>query len=181
MKERLKSFPGTRVIARDLAKNPVPQITRDEDVGALYGPPETHTPEMAALAELSDQLCLEIIEAHEIVVNTTMYNMTIPSIFKSYLDLMVRARKTFRFSPAGPVPMVKNKKILFIVTKGGIYSKGPQQSQDFLEPYLKEIFSFIGITDSSFVTAEGLAIDQQTRKKAVAKATASLAELAHGW
>jgi FMN-dependent NADH-azoreductase len=77
--------------------------------------------------------------------------------------------------------LVENCRALFVVTKGGIYSRGPQQREDFLEPYLKAIFGFVGIRDTTFVTAEGLAIDAEIRKEAVAAAKASLNELAMKW
>jgi len=179
--ERRKHQGNFSVIHRDLAKEPVPQIVHDEDVGALYAPAETHTPAMAKFAVASDALIKEFMAADDIVIGTTMYNMTVPAILKSYIDLVVRARRTFRFTPEGPVGLVHGKRLLLILTMGGIYSRGIQIEEDFLEPYLRAIFSFIGITDITTVRVEGLAIDSETRKKAVAGATAELKELSKNW
>lgn len=181
IKQRRRHYPDTGIIHRDLAAKPLPTIEKDEDVGALYAPAETHTPDMARLAETSDRLVEELMGADEIVIATTMYNMTVPAILKNYIDLVVRGRRTFRFTPQGPVGLVHGKKLLLILTMGGIYSKGSQIEEDFLEPYLRSIFAFIGISACTSVRAEGLAIDAEARKKAVTSATAELKEHALNW
>ena len=175
---RKEAYPDIEVADRDLALEPVGHLANDEDVDALYAPPETHTVEMKQKAKYSDELINEFTSADEIVIATPMYNLTVPSILKAYIDQVVRARKTFRFTADGPHGLVGNKKMVIITVCGGIYSKGENKKLDFLHPYLKAIFQFVGIKDITFVRAEGLAIDPETREKAINQARKILLKLA---
>jgi len=91
------------------------------------------------------------------VIGVPMHNFSVPSTLKLWIDQVVRAGRTFSYGEAGPVGLLKGKKITFLVASGGVYSKGtPMASYDFVEPYLRALFGFLGITDLDFVVAGGV-------------------------
>jgi FMN-dependent NADH-azoreductase len=87
-----------------------------------------------------------------------MYNFSIHSSLKAWVDPIVRAGVTFRYSENGPEGLIKNKKAYIVIASGGVYSEGMLKGHDFIEPYLKAILNFIGITDITVVRVEGLAV-----------------------
>lgn len=153
-----KSNPGGRVIERDLAKTRLTFVDFDWIAGA-FSPPERHTEGHKKALALSDELISEIVEADEIIVGTPMYNFAIPAALKAWIDHVVRAGKTFRYTAAG-VPegllVGKNKKVLVIVASGGNYIEGSGSTAlDYEVPYLRFIFGFMGISDLQFIQAGG--------------------------
>lgn len=94
------------------------------------------------------------------VIGMPMYNFSIPSQLKSWLDHVVIAGQTFRYTDQGPVGLISNKKVFVLSTRGGIYS-GDLARLDFQESYVKTIFSFIGINNITIIRAEGLAMPNQ--------------------
>lgn len=149
--------PGGRVIGRDLAKTSLTFVNLDWIAGA-YSPPEHHNENHKKALALSDELISELIEADEIILATPMYNFSVPAALKAWVDHVVRAGKTFRYTAAGrPEGLLagKNKKLLAIVASGGSYVQGPAAALDYQVPYLRFIFDFMGITDVEFVRAGG--------------------------
>jgi FMN-dependent NADH-azoreductase len=87
-----------------------------------------------------------------------MYNFSIPSSLKAWIDQVVRMGKTFAYGPNGPQGLLKNKKVVVVTARGGAYEKGsPTEAFDFQEPYLRHILGFVGITDVTFIHAENQA------------------------
>lgn len=153
--------PGVEVTHRDLAAQSLPHFT---PVLA-----EGH-PCVARNGEILD----EFLGADVVVIGAPMYNFTIPTQLKAWLDRVLTAGKTFRYTENGPEGLAGGKRVIIASSRGGIYSEGPAASVDFQETYLKHVFGFIGIHDVEFVRAEGLNLGAEQREAAMAQAHARI-------
>lgn len=173
--------PGSEIIHRDLIETPIPHILSDDDIAALVtGPPE-YTEATRERGEMCDEICDEIIAADNILIATPMYNHSMPSVLKAWIDHVIRVRRTFHYTDDGPVGYLKGKKALVITAMGGIYSEGVNKKNNFLEPYLLSVLDFLGIEDITFASAEGLSITAELRVKSLAKVRTQLKDLATSW
>jgi FMN-dependent NADH-azoreductase len=151
------SHPDGTVLYRDLAALAPAPVTQSW-IYAAYTPADSHTPEQKALLAHSEELIQELETADEIVIGVPMHNFSIPSSLKLWIDQVVRAGRTFSYGSEGPKGLLKNKKATLLVASGGVYSPdSPAAALNFVEPYLKTILGFIGITDVRFVTVGGVA------------------------
>jgi FMN-dependent NADH-azoreductase len=163
--EALKqTYPGAKIIERDLIKNPIPHVS-PEFLGAMFSGQNA-----APVLALSEQLIAELIASDLIVIEVPMYNFGIPSALKAWIDHVVRAGKTFQYGTAGPDGLAKGKKAIIVLGRGGIYSEGPAKVMDYQEPYLHAILGFIGITDVDTIVIEGVAMGPDKKAQALAKA-----------
>ena len=158
-----EAYPDSRLRVRNLAEEPFPHLRR-EVVDAFFTPTENRSPEQGELLRTSDEAVQEIFEADIIVIGAPMYNFTIPSSLKSWIDHIARAGVTFRYTKTGPEGLVKNKKVYIAMASGGIYSTDAMQSYDFVSPYLKSMLGFLGMTDVELVRAEGTAMNADKAK-----------------
>ena len=162
MEEWRREHPGTEVIQRDLAKTALPLIT--DDWNGVYGDPSALTDAQRKYLSTSDELIAEVQAADIIVIGAPMYNFTVSSLLKAWIDQVLRMGKTFIYGPSGPRGLLENKKVVVITGRGGAYRKGtPTEPFDFQEPYLKHVLAFIGLTDVTFIHAEN-----QSRAEAAA-------------
>ncbi|MDB6111795.1 MAG: FMN-dependent NADH-azoreductase [Pedosphaera sp.] len=168
--------PGANVVVRDLAQNPPPHVGQ-AFVGGLSTEPEQRTPEQTEALALSDVLIDELLAADIIVLAVPMHNFGPPSTLKAWIDHVVRIGRTVSYSQKGPEGMVKGKRVILVLARGGVYSDGPARPLDFQEPYLRAILGFIGITDIDVVPVEGLAMSAIGPEKAVASAMARSREI----
>lgn len=168
-----KSHPDGEIILRDLAKEPVPHLDGAR-VGALFTPAEKRSAEQQEVVAYSDRLIAEIQAADVIVIAAPMYNFTIPSTLKAYFDHIARAGVTFRYTEAGSVGLITGKKVVIFSTRGGHYKDGPNDSETAL---LRQFLGFLGMTDVSFVYAEGLALGEQQKQAALLAARDEAARL----
>jgi FMN-dependent NADH-azoreductase len=152
------THPSGRVIARDLAANP-PKPLDQTWIHAAYTPAEARQPEQKAALAYSDECIHELEQSDEYVFGVAMHNFSIPSVFKLWIDQVVRAGRTFAYGGAnGPEGLLTGKKATILVATGGVYQAGsPTASLNFIDPYLRTILGFLGITDVTFVTAGGTA------------------------
>jgi len=164
-----------RVIARDLGGNPIPHLTIDS-ANALRGA-EPANAAQAVARSLSDELIAELKAAETLVIGAPMYNFGIASTLKTWFDYVLRAGITFKYSESGPVGLLEGKRAIVIETRGGLYSEGPAQAMDSQEPHLRNLLSFMGITNVKFFRAEKLAFGPEAREKAINAARAQLAEV----
>ena len=164
------------VVVRDLARYPIPHVG-EAFVGGLWSGPERRTPEQAEAIARSDSLIDELAAADTIVLAAPMHNFGLPSTLKAWIDHVVRAGRTFSYSQKGPEGLLKGKRAIIVVARGGVYSEGPAKSFDFQEPYLRAILGFIGITDIEIVRVEGVAQGAVGAEKAVASAMAQSKEI----
>jgi FMN-dependent NADH-azoreductase len=114
-------------------------------------------------------------EADVVVIGVPMYNFGIPSTLKAYFDHIARAGVTFRYTEKGPVGLLTGKKAYVFAARGGLYAGTPRDTQT---PYLRDVLSFLGMSDVQFVFAEGLAMESAAKEQAVAKASAQAEALA---
>jgi FMN-dependent NADH-azoreductase len=166
--------PRSTVVARDLFRAPLPHIGEDF-VASLGTPPESRTPAQSAAAKLSDDLIAELFAADVIVIASAMINFGISSTLKTYIDYILRAGSTFRYSANGPEGLVKGKKAYIVQASGGIYSEGAMKPFNFQDTYLKHVLGFIGITDVEVVHIEGIAYGPEAAEKAVSAAAQRVA------
>jgi FMN-dependent NADH-azoreductase len=149
------SHPGGTVIDRDLNATSIPPINA-EWVGAVYTPEEARTPEQKRLLSLSDSLLAELEQADEYVVGVPMHNFGVPSVLKLWIDQISRVGKTFSYADGKPKGLIIGKKATFIIATGGSYDAQTQMASfNFVEPYLRSVFGFLGLTDATFLTAGG--------------------------
>ena len=168
--------PGAKLVVRDLGQNPPPHVGMPFITG-MYAPPEHRTPEQAKAIALSDALIDELFAADTIVIAVPMHNFAPPSTLKAWIDHVARAGRTFKYGAHGPEGLLKGKRAMLVLARGGVYSSGPTKPLDFQEPYLRAILGFLGITDVSAVHVEGAANRAIGPEKALAAAYAKSKEL----
>jgi len=167
----------SRIVYRDLGANPVPHLS-PTTLEAFFTPVEKQTPGLAAAVALSDQLTAELLAADVIVVGAPMWNLGIPSSLKAWVDHVVRAGKTFSYTETGPKGLLDAaKKVIVVSSRGGMYSEGPAQAYDHQETYLKTLFGFLGLSDISFVRAEGVAMGDAALSAALETAATQLQDV----
>jgi FMN-dependent NADH-azoreductase len=171
-----RHFPNGRVIVRDLAALPLPHVT-EAQIGAYFTPAEKRTDEQKKILILSDQLVDELLEADTIIIGAPMYNFSVTSSLKSWIDHVARLGRTFAYTDKGPVGLATGKRAVIAIARGGIYSEEPARAADFESGYLKQVLGFVGITDVELIVAEGVALGEEIAKQAIAKAEQQIAAL----
>lgn len=148
------------VAYRDLDADPVPHLRS----GSLA---------QADAAEAADaeRVLSQFLEADVVVIGSPMYNFSITSTLKAWIDRVAVAGRTFAYTEKGPVGLAGGKRVIIASSRGGLHAGQPT---DFQEPYLRQVFAFFGITDVEFVRAEGIAYSPQHRTDAIAAALAAL-------
>jgi len=168
-----KNHPGGEVIERDLAAIALPLVT-DEWVEAMRVDPSQLTPAQRQTLAVSDALIDEIEKADVIVIGAPMYNFSISSSLKAWIDQVVRIGKTVVYGTEGPKGLLAGKKVFVLTSRGGSYGRGTHYEKfDFQEPYLRHMLGFIGLTDVTFVHA-----DNQLRPSAGPSLTAASEQIA---
>ncbi|KRG71098.1 FMN-dependent NADH-azoreductase [Pseudoxanthomonas dokdonensis] len=151
------TVPGLEVIHRDLDSEPLPHLTGKSLAGAD--------------ADEAARTLAQFQQADVLVIGAPMYNFSVPSTLKAWIDRIAVAGKTFRYTENGPEGLAGGKTVIIASARGGIHSNAPT---DFQEPFLRQVFGFLGITDIHFVRAEGIAYSPQHRTDAIAAALASI-------
>jgi FMN-dependent NADH-azoreductase len=154
--------PGLAVTYRDLAANELPHLTH----AAMTRADELEAARNAAILD-------EFMAADVIVLGAPLYNFSIPSQLKAWIDRISVAGKTFRYTASGPEGLAAGKRVIVAISRGSVYAPG--HPGEFVEPYLRFLFGFLGITDITFVRAEGLSISPEHRQAALNAARASIA------
>ena len=149
------SHPDGTVVDRDLNATSIPPINSDW-VRAVYTPEEARTPQQEELLSLSDSLLAELEQADEYVFGVPMHNFGVPSVLKLWIDQISRVGRTFSYADGKPKGLIVGKKATFIIATGGMYDAQTQMASfNFVEPYLRSVFGFLGVTDATFLTAGG--------------------------
>lgn len=173
VEEFTKNVDQDMLTVRDLAANPLPVL--DFSVITALGAKENLTPEQQELVNLSDTLIEEIKAADTLVIAAPMYNFTIPTQLKNWIDLIARAGVTFKYTENGVQGLIEGKKAIVVTTRGGMHKDAPT---DIITPYLSTVLGFIGITDVEFVYAEALNMGEEAATKGITEAQHHLAALA---
>ncbi|QGZ57544.1 FMN-dependent NADH-azoreductase [Paraburkholderia acidiphila] len=168
--------PDLAVTRLDLAATPIGHLTAAHLAAAQGAPVDDAVKSDVAMG----QAALEaFIAADIVVIGAPMYNLGVPSQLKAWIDRISVAGKTFRYGDQGPVGLCGGKKLVIASSRGGIYSEGsPAAAFDHQEGYLKVAFGFLGITDITFIRAEGVAMGEEARNGAIDLARKETAALA---
>ncbi|MFA7822217.1 FMN-dependent NADH-azoreductase [Aeromonas dhakensis] len=168
------AHPADQIQVRDLAAEPVPHLDATLLGGWMTPSEQQSEAEKAALAR-SNQLTDELLAADVLVLAAPMYNFAIPSTLKAWLDHVLRAGVTFKYTETGPQGLLTGKRAFVLTARGGIYAGS---GLDHQEPYLRQALAFIGIHDVRFIHAEGLNMGAEFSEKGLAQAKAKLADVA---
>jgi FMN-dependent NADH-azoreductase len=164
-------------VRRDIGANPLPHLS-GAVIEAFLTPAGQGGPTVADAINLSDQAVDELLGADVIVIGAPMYNLGILSSLKAWIDHVVRVGRTFRYGATGrPESLIPpGKKVIVASSRGGIYTDGPQKPFDFQETYLRAVFGFLGLTDISFIRAEGVSMGPGAARNAMQSAENQLME-----
>ena len=172
-----RRVPGLKVVYRDLAAEPLGHISGGH-LGAAQGADVELPPELQRDVALGQTALAEFLASDIVVVGAPMYNFTIPSQLKSWIDRITVAGQTFRYGSEGVEGLAGGKKVVIVSTRGGMYGAAtPGAFLDHQEPYLQNLFRFLGITDINVVRAEGLAMGDN-RAASIEAAQNAIAALA---
>ncbi|MEO7323193.1 MAG: NAD(P)H-dependent oxidoreductase [Dokdonella sp.] len=157
-----RRHPGTHVTYRDVAAQPLAHWTPVADAS---------DPAVRLGAEVLE----EFLDADVIVIGAPMYNFSIPSTLKAWIDRVAVAGKTFRYGANGPQGLAGAKRVILASSRGGYYGADtPSAAMDFQEAYLRQLFGFLGVTDIEIVRAEGVAVGVEQKAQAIASAHAAI-------
>ena len=175
--ERLReATPGLEITYRDLAAEPLAHLSGEHLAAAQGAAPESPSMQQDLAAS---QAALEVFLAADIVViGAPMYNFTIPSQLKAWIDRIVVAGKTFRYGATGPEGLAGNKRVIIAISRGGIYGAGaPAAVLEHLETYLRGVFGFIGVAHPELIVAEGLQVGAEHRHQSLQSALQAIGAL----
>lgn len=173
--QQLRSGAATaRVSYRDLVADPVP-VSDGALLGARALPAAERSAEQAALVRRADAVMAELLAADVLVIGAPMYNFSIPSQLKAWIDLVSVAGVTFRYGPNGAEGLLKGKRAVIVATAGGQHAGQPSGRAHV--DYLRLLLAFLGVTDVQVIAAEGLAMGPQVREPALASARGQVVEL----
>jgi FMN-dependent NADH-azoreductase len=175
--ERLRTAsPGIEITYRDLAADPLAHLS-GEHLAAAQGA----VPESPALQQdlAASQAALEVfLAADTVVIGAPMYNFTIPTQLKAWIDRILVAGKTFRYGATGPEGLAGNKRIIIAISRGGLYGPGaPAAVLEHLETYLRGVFGFIGVSNPELIVAEGLLLGPEQREGSMQRALQAVGAL----
>lgn len=176
-------LPALEVDYLDVANNPPPHVT-EAFAAAIYTPGKDRTPAMKQTVAYSDALCRQLLDADLLLFAMPMYNWSMPSTFKAYIDNITRYELTYVYDAAGNIAgQLSRQKVLFLTTRGGDLRPGATyDGMDALTPALRAAFGFIGVKSPYFVDAQPLQFaDQEARKEALERARVDLEAVAQEW
>ena len=147
--------PDATVIRRDVVADLLPHV--DTSIRVAWDDTEK-TGELADLAARSRTLVAELKAADVYVIGAPMYNFTVPSTLKAWIDHVAIAGQTFRYTETGPRGLLEGKRAYLALSSGGIYSEGPGSKHEHLDTYLRSVLGLLGVSDVQTVRAEGTAL-----------------------
>ena len=168
------AHPADQVAVRDLALAPVPHLDASLLGGWMKPEGQRNADEQISL-QRSNELTDELLAADVLVLAAPMYNFAIPSTLKAWLDHVLRAGVTFKYTETGPQGLLVGKKAYVLTARGGLYAGS---TSDHQEPYLRQVMAFIGIHDVTFIHAEGMNLGGDFQEKGLNQAKARLSAIA---
>ena len=170
-----RAHPGGRVKYRDLTSVLTGHLNSPAVQTLRFGIPPV--PEAQAELALYEELVSEFLAADIVVVGTPMYNFSIPSQLKTWLDVLAQKGRTFKYTEKGPEGLAGDKHVVIVSSRGGFYSVSPGSAMDFQEPYLAAVLRFFGIERIDVIRAEGVNISPEKREAAMSDAHRQIGEL----
>jgi FMN-dependent NADH-azoreductase len=167
--------PGATIVYRDLVADQLPHV--DMTIRHAWTAENAGDPELAETLSRSKALVNELKTADVVVVGSPMYNFTVPSTLKAWVDHVAIAGQTFSYTAEGPRGLLDGR-VFLVLSSGGIYSEGPFAAYDHLSTYLEAIFNFLGIQDVEVIRAEGIAYGPEQDQAAVASAVEKIKAIA---
>ena len=168
------AHPTDQVTVRDLALHPVPHLDANL-LGGWMKPEAQRSADEHASLKRSDELTDELLAADVLVLAAPMYNFAIPSTLMAWLDHVLRAGVTFKYTETGPQGLLTGKKAYVLTARGGLYAGS---TSDHQEPYLRQVMAFVGIHDVTFIHAEGMNLGGDFQEKGLNQAKARLSAIA---
>lgn len=170
-----EAHPGLSVTHRDLAADPLPHLSGAHLAAAQGVDVDSATrAEVAANAAVLD----EFLGADTVVIGAPMYNFTIPTQLKAWIDRISVAGKTFKYSAAGVEGLAGGKRVIIAVSRGNVYGVDtPNAAYEHTETYLRSLFGFFGITDIEIIPADGIGFGPEQRKKSISDALQAAGDL----
>ena len=166
---------STGVIYHDLASNEIPHLS-GEILGAAFTPESDWSELQRSERARSEQLIGEFLGSEILVIGAPMYNFSIPSQLKAWIDRVAVAGRTFKYTETGPVGLAGGKTVYVVSARGGVYSNEQGQAMDFQEDYLKTVLGFLGISDVRFIRAEAVSMGDDARSNALQAAKEAIAQ-----
>lgn len=160
------------VVYRDVVDDEISHLTAPIAAGFRPVAESDLTAEVAVEHRLSEVLASDLI-----VIGAPMYNFSIPSQLKAWLDRLAQPGKTFSYTAQGPVGLAGDKRVIIASSRGGFYHDTPLEEMDFQERYLNAFFGFLGITNVAFVRAEGISKGDAVKEREIQRAIASVADV----
>lgn len=173
VEEFTKNIDQDKLTVRDLAAKPLPVL--DLTVATALRSTGDLSQEQQDVLNLSNTLIEEVKAADTLVIAAPMYNFTIPTQLKNWIDLIARAGVTFKYTENGVQGLFENKKAIVVTTRGGVHK---DTATDNVTPYLRTVLGFVGITEVEFVYAEALNMGEDAATKGITEAQSQLATLA---
>ena len=163
-----QATPSLDLVYRDLTQTPLAHLSGSHLAAAQGAPaPAELAPDLAA----STAVLNEFLDADIVVLGAPMYNFTLPSQLKAWIDRVLVAGKTFKYDANGPQGLAGSKRVIVAISSGGYYGAGsPAASLEHLESYLRGVFAFMGIQNPEFIIADGLKVSPDHREKSLARA-----------
>lgn len=165
------------VVYRDVVDDEISHLTAPIAAGFRPVAESDLTAEVAVEHRLSEVLVAEFLASDLIVIGAPMYNFSIPSQLKAWLDRLAQPGKTFSYTAQGPVGLAGDKRVIIASSRGGFYHDTPLEEMDFQERYLNAFFGFLGITNVAFVRAEGISKGDAVKEREIQRAIASVADV----
>jgi FMN-dependent NADH-azoreductase len=176
--EWLAARPGAAVVQHDLPALDLPHLSSSE-MGAWFTEPDQHTELHHLVLARSNALIEDLLAADEVVIGAPMWNFSIPSNLKAWIDHVTKAGRTIGFGPDGPVGLVTARRAVVVISRGSDYRPGtPTEALDMQGPYLRLILGFLGIAEVAIVTVDRQGPSYTDADQHVAKARVELESLA---
>jgi FMN-dependent NADH-azoreductase len=170
-----RARPGLEIVYRDLATTPLAHLSGPHLAAAQGAAPDADLQQDLTAGQT---VLEEFLAADIVVLGAPMYNFAIPSQLKAWIDRIVVAGKTFKYSERGAEGLAGNKRVIIAVSRGGYYGAGsPAAAGEYVETYLRWVFGFIGVTNLEFISADGVQVGPEHREKALAGALQAATKL----
>lgn len=171
------TLPHSNVAYLDLAKDEIAHLSGPIAAGFRQTGTDDFDEATRREHQLSETLLCEFLEHEVIVIGAPMYNFSVPSQLKAWLDRIAQVGRTFKYTETGPVGLVGGKQVIVVSARGGFYAEGTLAQMDFQENYLKTFFGFLGIRDVHFIRAEGVSKGPQIKEAGIQRARAAITDM----
>ena len=173
-----RSYASGAVVSRDVGREPPPFISEAWVEGA-FAPVDQHSDAAREAIAVSNTYIDELLAADEIVITTPIYNLSLPAALKAWIDQIVRVGRTFEFKDGAFRGLAQGKRVIVLVASGSDYRlTSPSGAYNFIEPYLRAVFGFIGITTVEFVYAHSLGSSSEVVDQTIREAESAISQIA---